>query len=129
MTCNDRNSSGLRGFARADRLVEIINLIIEHSNFDPARMDTIIKINLTILEIYTQHLIEDENAKIGLAYPDGVDDEHVRADAEEALGTPVDLHQVLLVRRFIGSLFTSGHVTEDDVRRIQRMFIGRFKGD
>jgi hypothetical protein len=129
MTGNDRNSPGLRGFAYADRLVEIINLIIKHSNFDPARMDTIIKLNLTILEIYTQRVIEDENERIGLAYPDGVDDEHIRADAEDALGTPVDLHQVFFVRRFIGSLFTSGDVSEDDVRRIQRMFIGRFKGD
>jgi hypothetical protein len=129
MTGNDRNSSGLRGFAYADRLVEIINLIIEHSNFDPATMDPIMKLNLTVLESYTQRVIEDENAKIGLAYPDGVDDEHVRADAEETLGTPVDLYQVLAVRRFIGSLFTSGDATEDDIRRIQRMFIGRFKGD
>ena len=129
MAGNDRNSSGLRGFAYADRLVEIINLIIAHSTFDPARMDTITKLNLKILEIYTQRVIEDETSKIGLTYPDGVDDEHVRAEAEDALGTPVDLHHVILVRRFVGSLFTSGDATEDDVYRIQRMFIGCFKGD
>jgi hypothetical protein len=109
-----RSSFPPNGLTHADVVIFVVDSILKLSNIDSSRLDPLNKLNFTILL-----LDEDENTK----------DEAVRANAEHRLGAPVSLNQVLRVRKFIGSLFPSGKVTEEDVRRIRRMFIGRFTCD
>jgi hypothetical protein len=112
-----------------DAILKTIAAVREHSNFDPGTMHPMMRLNCAILAAYVNHVIEDESTETGLEYTDGADDESVRREAEKAFGAPIDLHQVVALRRFIGTLFTSGSFTTDDVRRIRSMFLGRFSVD
>jgi hypothetical protein len=88
-------------------------------------MEPTTKLNLRIFQSYLQYVTEGENSKTGFIYPDGIDDECVRAHAEDHHDAPVYLFQVVAVRRFMESMFPSDRVTGNDVRRIRRFFIGR----
>jgi hypothetical protein len=71
----------------------------------------------------------DATSPTGFSYPDGITDGTVRTDAEAALGSPVYRHQVVNVRRFMRSVFTSGEATTGDIKRIRNFFFGPIVGE
>jgi hypothetical protein len=109
----------LRGLAHANRLRKIVTM---HER-EPLTRDPIVDLNSAILASYRAHAREDEASPTGYSYPDGVDDETIRAHAAHITGHPIALFQVVAVRRFMNSLFFKG-MTVNDVIRIRRMFAG-----
>src|SRR5262249_38719459 len=109
---NKRNRTSHRAheLTHVGTVIKVVNGILKFLNADGVRLETLYMLNSTILLLYAK-----EGMIAGSQHVDA--DEAVRANAEDLLGAPVAMNQVLGVRKFIGSLFSEGQITAEDVRR------------
>jgi hypothetical protein len=113
----------LRGVKKAVAFLRVYDLL--KTNMEVVGNDRMIDVNNVILYYYMQAVKEDPRTRTGLSYLKGRNDEWVRKKAQEQLGFPVGSYQVIMLRRFLASLFKGGRSSVQDIIRIRRMFFGK----
>jgi len=118
----------LRGLKHANAFLHIYGLLKKHLHLKNGGYDPTIFANNVILTHYMRRVEEDPKVATGFSYKKGFNDESVRRSAQEELCIPVEVCQVVALRRFLASLFKNGR-TPQEVKRIRRMFFGKIAGE